>query len=94
MSSSLPASSSSTPDSWAARRASAAFFFDTKAAPDEALAMRIRASRAFWNFIVLGLSKLSYYKLRFPDLDHVIPIWIILSQFGSFYPDFDHNNFF
>lgn len=49
MSSSRPASSSSTPDSWAARRASAAFFLDTKAAPDEALAIRMRARRAFWN---------------------------------------------
>jgi len=29
--------------------ASAAFFFDTKAAPEVALAICIRASRAFWN---------------------------------------------
>lgn len=36
------------PDSWAAKRASAAFFLLTKAAPDEALAIRIRARRAFW----------------------------------------------
>lgn len=35
------------PDSWAAQRASAAFFLLTNAAPEEAFAMRIRASRAF-----------------------------------------------
>lgn len=35
------------PDSWAAQRASAAFFLLTNAAPDEAFAIRIRASRAF-----------------------------------------------
>lgn len=50
ISSSRPASSSSTPDSWAASLASAAFFLETKAAPEDALAIRIRAKRAFWNW--------------------------------------------
>lgn len=49
MSSSLIKSSMSRPLSWAAIRASAAFFFVTKAAPLEAFAMRMRASRAFCN---------------------------------------------
>jgi len=39
----------SNPDSCAAIRASAAFFFDTNAAPEDAFAMRIRAKRAFCN---------------------------------------------
>lgn len=40
-------SSNSIPDSWAASLASAAFFLLTKAAPDDAFAIRILASRAF-----------------------------------------------
>lgn len=49
MSSSRYVSSNSMPDSWAANRASAAFFLLTNAAPLEAFAIRIRASRAFYN---------------------------------------------
>lgn len=37
------------PDSCAARRASAAFFLLTNAAPEDAFAIRIRARRAFCN---------------------------------------------
>lgn len=38
------------PDSCAAKRASAAFFLLTNAAPEDAFAMRMRANRAFCNF--------------------------------------------
>lgn len=51
ISSSRYVSSNSMPDSWAAKRASAAFFLLTNAAPLDAFAIRMRANRAFWKRI-------------------------------------------
>lgn len=58
ISSSRYVSSNSMPDSWAARRASAAFFLLTNAAPLDAFAIRMRANRAFY---FENISKIWYF---------------------------------
>ena len=78
------------PDSWANNRDSTAFFLDRNAAPEVALASRMRASRAFYQFNSSQFNIIRFYTLMavsvfwHETIDHVTDTFYA-KNLGDFY---------